>query len=126
MTKTNKGQFSNTLGPSGRDRTLAVGNMDRLALTKPVWMLFARPNLEGNGAQVTRSSETTGNHLRVDWGNGDEQILVLCHMDTVRSRGETSKRPFKVEGGKYYGPGAYMKSGIVQAMFAVKALDALN
>ncbi|MGI6642463.1 MAG: M20 family metallopeptidase [Bacillota bacterium] len=80
------------------------------------------------GAQVTSiPQETTGNHLRVDWGNGDEQILVLCHMDTVWSRGETSKRPFKVEGGKAYGPGAYdMKSGIVQAMFAVKALDALN
>ncbi len=71
--------------------------------------------------------EATGNHLRVHWGDGDERILVLCHMDTVWSWGEALKRPFRIEGGKAYGPGAYdMKAGIVQALFAVKALRDLG
>ena len=45
-----------------------------------------------------------GNHLKVEWGSGDEQLLVLCHMDTVWGKGETARRPFKIERAKAYGP----------------------
>jgi glutamate carboxypeptidase len=52
-----------------------------------------------------------------------EQILVLCHMDTVWQVGEIAKRPFRVESGKAFGPGAFdMKGGIAQTVFAVEAL----
>lgn len=64
-----------------------------------------------------------GNHLRASWGNGQEQVLVLCHMDTVWPLGETQKRPFRIENGKATGPGVYdMKGGLVQAFFALKAI----
>ena len=68
-----------------------------------------------------------GDHLRVELGAGPEQILLLGHYDTVWDPGETSRRPFRVENGKAYGPGAYdMKGGIVEAVFAAKALSALG
>lgn len=68
-----------------------------------------------------------GNHLKVEWGRGEEQLLVLCHMDTVWGLGEIKKRPFRVEGENAYGPGAFdMKAGIVHTYFALKALDDLG
>jgi len=80
------------------------------------------------GASVhTLEQEKYGNHLRVEWGGGETQVLLLCHMDTVWSAGETAKRPFKVENGKGFGPGAYdMKGGIVEALYAVKTLSELG
>jgi glutamate carboxypeptidase len=68
-----------------------------------------------------------GNHVRVEYGTGEEQVLVLCHMDTVWAVGEIKKRPFRVDGENAYGPGAYdMKAGIVQTYFALKALNDLG
>ena len=64
-----------------------------------------------------------GNHLRVEWGRGKEQLLILCHVDTVWDVGETKKRPFRVEGDKAFGPGAFdMKCGSVMTMFAIEYL----
>jgi glutamate carboxypeptidase len=64
-----------------------------------------------------------GNHLRVEWGQGEEQLLILCHIDTVWDAGETKKRPFRVEGDKAFGPGAFdMKCGTVMTMFAMEHL----
>lgn len=76
------------------------------------------------GADVTiLPQKEYGDHVRAEWGTGEETILLLCHMDTVWNVGETAKRPFRVENGKAYGPGVYdMKAGIVQAIFAVKTL----
>lgn len=68
-----------------------------------------------------------GNHVRAEWGKGESQVLILCHMDTVWAAGETAKRPFRVENGKGYGPGAYdMKGGIVETLYAVKTLSELG
>lgn len=80
------------------------------------------------GAKVTVfPQEKYGNHFKAQWGAGDEQILLLCHMDTVWGPGEAALRPFRIEGQKAYGPGAYdMKGGIVEALYAVKALSALD
>jgi len=48
-------------------------------------------------------------------------------MDTVWDAGESERRPFKIENGKAYGPGAYdMKGGIVETLFAVKTLISLG
>jgi len=67
--------------------------------------------------------EDQGNHLRVEWGEGEEQLLLLCHIDTVYKRGEIKKRPFTVQGDKVSGPGVYdMKGGVVQAIFAMEYL----
>src|SRR5947209_10806367 len=52
------------------------------------------------------------------------QLLVLGHYDTVYSTGTLAKMTFRVEGGKAYGPGTFdMKAGIVQALFALQALQ---
>ena len=79
------------------------------------------------GADVEFLQPNAGDHLRAAWGTGDEQVLVLCHLDTVWPKGDLARRPFRVEGGRAYGPGVYdMKGGTVQAFFALKAIIDLN
>src|SRR5258708_7609999 len=51
------------------------------------------------------------------------QLLVLGHYDTVYSTGTLAKMPFRMKGGKAYGPGTFdMKARIGQALFALRAL----
>lgn len=65
-----------------------------------------------------------GDHLRFEYGTGDAQVLILTHIDTVW---DESALPYQVVDGRMYGPGAYdMKAGLVQSMYAVKALFNLN
>jgi glutamate carboxypeptidase len=64
-----------------------------------------------------------GNQLRVEYGTGDEQLLILGHFDTVKEIGTLASEPWRIEEGKAYGPGVYdMKSGIVFSYFALKAI----
>ena len=71
-----------------------------------------------------------GNHLRAEvWlGQGRpprQQMMVLGHMDTVYPAGTLAKMPFRVSGGRAWGPGSFdMKGGLVLALFAVDALKA--
>ena len=54
-------------------------------------------------------------------------ILVLGHLDTVWALGTLKQMPFRIRGGKAYGPGAMdMKAGIVCGLFALDALHALG
>lgn len=65
-----------------------------------------------------------GDHLKFTYGNGDEQILILCHMDTVWDQG---KLPFRIEGNYAYGPGILdMKGGATQAIWAIKTIKDLG
>ncbi len=51
--------------------------------------------------------------------------MVLGHLDTVYPLGTIAKMPFRVLGGKAWGPGTFdMKGGLAQALFAVDALRA--
>jgi glutamate carboxypeptidase len=55
------------------------------------------------------------------------QLLVLGHYDTVYSTGTLEKTPFRISGNKAYGPGIFdMKAGIIQALFALEALQMAN
>ena len=72
-----------------------------------------------------------GDHLRIAYGPGKTrpggQLLVLGHYDTVYSSGTLRKMPFRISLGKAYGPGIFdMKAGIVQALFALQALQEAN
>ncbi len=69
-------------------------------------------------------SQSAGNDMRIFIkGKSDNQILLLCHYDTVFPEGTIKSRPFKVENGKGYGPGIFdMKAGLIQAIYALKAL----
>jgi len=80
---------------------------------------------EDTGALVrTIEVEDSGNHLLAEWeGSSGDQTLVLGHMDTVWEVGTLERMPFRVDEGRAYGPGTFdMKAGLVQLLFAVRAL----
>jgi glutamate carboxypeptidase len=84
----------------------------------------------GAAVQVLRETKR-GNHLRVEaWigkGKPAGQILVLGHLDTVYPRGTLAKMPFRVSGGRSWGPGTFdMKGGLMLALFAFDALKAVE
>ena len=81
------------------------------------------------GSQVTFSPQThAGNHLKAEFpGAGAKPVLLLGHFDTVWSMGTLAVMPFRVAGGRVYGPGVLdMKAGIVMMMFALRALRSVN
>jgi glutamate carboxypeptidase len=54
-------------------------------------------------------------------------ILLLGHLDTVWEIGTLAQMPFRVRGGRAFGPGILdMKSGIVIGLWAIRALQALR
>src|SRR6266478_4031002 len=81
------------------------------------------------GARVERLAQKhRGDHLRITWqprkSRAAGQFLVLGHYDTVYAVGTLAKMPFRLSAGKAYGPGTFdMKAGIVQALFALQALQ---
>jgi len=81
------------------------------------------------GASVERiAQKVRGDQLRITWwpqkSRPASQFLVLGHYDTVYSCGALAKMPFRVSGGKAYGPGIFdMKAGLTQALFALDALQ---
>jgi glutamate carboxypeptidase len=82
----------------------------------------------GLGAQVDRLSQVAfGDHLRLAWGDGEGQVLLLGHMDTVWPVGETRTRPFEVSDHRATGPGVFdMKGGLIIALYALAALRELG
>jgi glutamate carboxypeptidase len=94
-------------------------------------MRWISESFGGLGATVERlAGHPSADHLRVRlWprGDTDPQILLLAHADTVWPVGTLAKRPYCVDGDLGYGPGAYdMKGGVILALWAIKALDALG
>ena len=85
-----------------------------------------------HGVRVERlAQKERGDHLRITyWPNkarSSGQLLVLGHYDTVYSSGTLRQMPFRVSAGKAYGPGIFdMKAGIVQALYALQALQETN
>lgn len=60
-------------------------------------------------------------------GSNEKPILLMGHRDTVFPKGETSRRPFSIEGGRAHGPGvADMKAGLVMNVFVAAAFKALG
>jgi len=89
---------------------------------------YIRDQFEELGAVVqTINQDEAGNHLIADWGEGDPQVLILCHMDTVWPKGTLKERPFRIEDGLAYGPGILdMKAGIANSIHALKAIRSLE
>ncbi|HEY4742999.1 MAG TPA: M20/M25/M40 family metallo-hydrolase, partial [Candidatus Acidoferrales bacterium] len=53
------------------------------------------------------------------------QIMILGHLDTVYPIGTIEKMPFRISGGRAWGPATFdMKGGLALALFAVDALRA--
>ncbi len=60
-------------------------------------------------------------HVQIQ-GNSSERVVLLGHADTVYPHG-TWKNNWRLEGDRVYAPGGYdMKAGIVQAIWALKAV----
>lgn len=73
--------------------------------------------------------KSRGNHVRIESRpsarKSSGQLFVLGHYDTVYATGTLKKMPFTIRGGKIFGPSVFdMKAGIVQALFALDALEA--
>jgi glutamate carboxypeptidase len=96
--------------------------------------VFLTEAFKKQGAEVQCLPQTVfGDHLRVTWGRGRRQILLLGHMDTVWPLGEINERPFEIareaDTGilKGTGPGIFdMKGGLVIGLYAVIALHEIG
>jgi glutamate carboxypeptidase len=74
--------------------------------------------------RVRREGAPHGDVLEVLYpGDGDGEVLLLCHYDTVWPRGTIREWPVSIEGDRFSGPGCFdMKAGIVQGVWAIRAL----
>lgn len=63
-------------------------------------------------------------HVRLDdVARNEKPVLLMGHRDTVFPKGEASRRPFRIEGARAYGPGvADMKAGLVMNAFVLAAM----
>ena len=87
---------------------------------------FLKEVIDGFGgcARILEFAEA-GNGLVAEFGSPTSKLPVcfMGHFDTVFPRGTTAKRPFKIDGGKAYGPGVLdMKAGVVIQLYTAKAL----
>ena len=102
-------------------------SLDKAAADRCCGVIAAEWNKQG--VRVERIAQKhRGDLLRATHTPGDSrpsgQLLVLGHYDTVYSTGTLARMPFRVKGGKAYGPGTFdMKAGIVQGLFALQALQ---
>ena len=87
--------------------------------------------LEALGFAVARvPGGDHGDHLQAEAGgagDGAARQLLLGHLDTVWPVGTVERMPVKVQEGRVSGPGVYdMKGGLVQMLFALRALAAMG
>jgi glutamate carboxypeptidase len=86
-----------------------------------------RTFLDGQGIASEVTPDTRfGDAINATVGNSggsNRPILLMGHRDTVFPKGEPTRRPFKIENGRAYGPGVSdMKSGLVMNCFVLAAL----
>ena len=78
--------------------------------------------------RVTLIDDPEGPHLEITVGPSREPpVLVLGHFDTVWPLGTISTRPYEESGDVARGPGVFdMKAGLIQGLWAVHALRAVD
>ncbi|WP_099355146.1 M20/M25/M40 family metallo-hydrolase [Fredinandcohnia onubensis] len=75
---------------------------------------------------VPSNDKRYGDHLLLEFGEGEEQILFVGHYDTVYPKGSFGDL-WKQEGTKIWGPGVLdMKGGNIQVYMVSKALKELK
>lgn len=77
------------------------------------------------GAQVELiSNQETGDHVLARWGNNNDAILLVCHMDTVFPLDTLGSMPYYELDEKIFGPGVLdMKAGIVICLSAIAEIQ---
>ncbi|WP_207458234.1 M20/M25/M40 family metallo-hydrolase [Azospirillum sp. SYSU D00513] len=99
---------------------------DRAAVNR--MMTLASEDLAAMGASVERVEGPAGlgDCIRASFPHpraGEPGILVMAHLDTVHPIGTLEKLPFRIDGGRCYGPGILdMKGGTFAALHAVTLL----
>ncbi|MFL6135773.1 MAG: M20 family metallopeptidase [Nocardioidaceae bacterium] len=78
--------------------------------------------------RVLHEDERHGATTVLDYpGTSPTLIVGLGHYDTVFDAGTLAEWPVSIDGDRISGPGAFdMKGGLVQMVWAIRALDALN
>ena len=86
------------------------------------------PRLTELGAEITIDAQrNSGDNIVANWPTATEHtaggILLMCHLDTVFPLGTLARQPWRVEGGKVFGPGVFdMKASVVMALTALGEL----
>ncbi|GAA4557408.1 M20/M25/M40 family metallo-hydrolase [Planotetraspora kaengkrachanensis] len=95
---------------------------DRAAVARSA-DLVARVGTTRLGVAPERITLDGWSHLRWRFGDGDRQVLLLAHHDTVWPIGTLAARPYRLTGGVVRGPGCFdMLAGLVMAIHAVAGL----
>jgi glutamate carboxypeptidase len=102
-------------------------SLDKAAVDRFGQIVAAEWRARGAKVKFLRQSKR-GDHLLVRlWrgpGRASGRILLLGHLDTVYGIGTLQGMPFRISGGRAWGPGSFdMKGGLVLALAAVDALD---
>lgn len=97
------------------------GTDDAKGLAKAESFLAKRLKHLGANVEIISAPPAVGNIVLGSFqGNGDKNIMLMIHYDTVFGVAEAAKRPFKVEGSKAFGPGvADAKGGALIILHAV-------
>lgn len=86
--------------------------------------------LEALGATVERVPVTKGVGQSIVGrfqGKGTARILMTIHYDTVFPEGTVAQRPFRIDGGRAYGPGVVdAKGGVAIVLHALAVLTSLK
>ncbi len=119
------------LGTIGLLVTQETPSHDKGRLDAFAGLLAGRLEAAGAAVELLPQPEQ-GNHLLARFVHGNDTqppALVLCHYDTVWPVGSLATHPFRVEGGRAYGPGIFdMQSSLVlveAGLRAVRELDIL-
>lgn len=68
-----------------------------------------------------------GRHLKIEYGSGKEQVLILAHVDTVYPKDKVANNGFSMEDDRLLGPGVYdMKGGLLQLLWSIRLIQKLS
>ncbi len=91
---------------------------------------IATEELQKLGAKIetVSSAPAVGDNIVATFsGTGKGKVLLMAHMDTVFGKGAVAARPFRIEGGRAYGPGVSDdKAGVVTAITVLNILHDLK